>query len=88
MIGFYSFFRCDFGYHGQTCNQSSSVLPTYLIDTMNNVGGVTANANFKKILGASVSYDCGVLDSGKAVVFHKDGCRQLLTVDLNTTNAK
>ncbi|WAR26104.1 RELN-like protein [Mya arenaria] len=38
------------------------------------------------IVGASLSYDCDVVSTGKAAVFNQDGRRKFVTADLNTTS--
>ena len=48
----------------------------------------TIARNFPIVNGGSLGYRCGVIGSGKAVVFHKEGPRLLETMDLNTTEAK
>ena len=39
----------------------------------------------KVIKGAALSYSCGLVASGKAVVFNRDGPRMFQTIELNTT---
>ena len=74
---------CSIGYEGSTCARSSGSLPAMLIDPMGSIESI--KTNFALTRGASLSYTCGVVGSGKAVVFHRDGPRQIQTVDLNTT---
>jgi len=44
--------------------------------------------NFYSIRGAEVSFGCGVLASGKALVFNKDGRRQLITAFLDSSQSR
>ena len=57
-----------------------------LIDDMFSISSIVSN--FAVVKGASLSYLCGVVGSGKAVVFHEGGRRELQTIDLNTTGTR
>ena len=57
-----------------------------LIDDMFTISSI--RANFAVVKGATLSYLCGVVGSGKAVVFHEGGRREMQTMDLNTTGTR
>lgn len=40
------------------------------------------------IEGAALRFICDVVATGKAIVFYKDGVRQLITEELNTTDTR
>ena len=43
---------------------------------------------FDAVTGVELGYKCGVLATGKALVFNKNGRRELVTRELNTTTAR
>ncbi|KAJ8301142.1 hypothetical protein KUTeg_020129 [Tegillarca granosa] len=78
---------CDFGYSGPTCSQS--VVPNANILVENFVDNtVLTTSSLLSVKGAVLNYDCGVLSSGKALVFNQDGPRQIITAEFNTTESR
>ena len=75
--------RCDIGFDGAACENPLGSVIRHLIDPITDRD--TLHSNFQVVKGASLSYNCGVVSSGKAVVFHKSGLRQLQTRNTNTT---
>ncbi|KAH3880980.1 hypothetical protein DPMN_004902 [Dreissena polymorpha] len=76
---------CDFGYIGDTCESTIAPNPTILLENFDGTG-LPISTGIEHILGASLSFDCDVLSTGKAAVFNLDGRREFLTAELNTTN--
>lgn len=83
---FMSLIRCDFGYTGETCEQTVARNPTVLLENFYGTS-LQLSAGIESIRGASLSYDCDVVSTGKAAVFNQDGQRELVTAELNTTNS-
>jgi len=79
------FFRCDFGFTGSTCNSKVVFNPMLLMENFED-DHILTSSSLLTVKGATISYMCGVLSSGKALVFNKNGQRFLLTSDFNTTN--
>lgn len=77
--------RCDFGYTGLTCDLPVVPHQTTMMEQFVDDSSLNTN-NALHIKGASLSFRCGVLSSGKSLVFDKDGPRRLVTTDLNTTD--
>lgn len=77
--------RCDFGYTGLTCDIPVVPHLTTMMEQFVDDSSLNTN-NALHIKGASLSFRCGVLSSGKSLVFEKDGPRRLVTTDLNTTD--
>ena len=75
--------RCDAGYTGDHCDLVTSNLPDVLLDPLDTSDSVSAR--FEVLKGGNLSFDCGVVASGKAIVFKSDGLRMLQTVNMNTT---
>ena len=78
-------FRCDFGYKGATCKETVSPNPTHLLENFEGPG-LPIGATIDHIEGAVLGYKCDVLSSGKALVLNKDGHREFVTGELNTTD--
>ncbi|XP_023933533.1 reelin-like [Lingula anatina] len=76
---------CDFGYSGDTCEETTASHPTSLVEMLSPSADQVLPARFMSIQGATLSYACGVVASGKALVFNGDEMRKAETVDLNTT---
>ena len=68
------------------CADALGPLPTLVIEAMSSIASISTN--FAAVRGASLAYHCGVVSSGRAVVFHKSGERKLETVDVNTTRVR
>ena len=82
-------FRCDDGYDATLmCSPSShsTPLPTSLVVPFITAGDLSTS--YISTSGAMISYQCGVLASGKAAVFNQDGIRVLETVEIKMTTAK
>ncbi|KAL4226959.1 hypothetical protein ACF0H5_014936 [Mactra antiquata] len=76
---------CDFGYTGETCKDTVRPNPTILMENFEGPN-LLLSSTIESIEGAVLGYECDVLSTGKAIVFNKDGKRQLVTGELNTTN--
>ena len=57
-----------------------------MIENMSSINEITSS--FEVVKGGVLNFDCGVVASGKAVVFHRDGLREIQTPDINTTNSR
>ena len=57
-----------------------------LIEPMDSTASI--GRHFEQVKGASLGYGCGVVSSGKAVVFSGEGVRKLETVNLNATGVR
>ncbi|XP_078679043.1 reelin-like [Branchiostoma floridae x Branchiostoma belcheri] len=79
--------RCDLGYGGPACELSARINPNFLSESFNG-RHLHNNPNFLVSDGGVLGFGCGVLASGKAAVFSGEGRRQLVTADLDSTNAK
>ncbi|XP_077972003.1 reelin-like isoform X1 [Styela clava] len=78
--------RCDVGYFGISCNTTSDDLPSSLAADFNTNNYFTNM--FKMATGSEIGYDCGLLGTGKALVFNGEGDRRLITKPYNGTNLK
>ncbi|XP_052779173.1 reelin-like isoform X2 [Mya arenaria] len=77
--------RCDFGYTGELCRKPVAQNPAILLENFEGTS-LVPSTGVEHILGASLSYDCDVVSTGKAAVFNQDGRREFVTAELNTTN--
>ncbi|ESO91434.1 hypothetical protein LOTGIDRAFT_228850 [Lottia gigantea] len=77
---------CDFGYHGIFCEDSIVPNPTSLLENFEN-NLIVQSSQLLSIEGGEIGYNCGVISSGKALVFDNSGPRQVETTYLNTTEA-
>lgn len=80
-------FSCDLDYKGITCNEPVIPHPTSLSENFENPT-VLGLSHLMRIQGAAISYACGVLSSGKALVFDKAGDRHITTAEFNTTDVR
>ena len=78
--------RCDSSYEDAVCASATGQLSSMLIEDM--LTDESVRASFAVVKGASLGYVCGVVASGKALVFNADGRRELQTNDLNTTDVR
>ncbi len=78
--------RCEFGYEGSTCAKSIRMLPTMFIEDMSQTDSLVAR--FVVMRGLIHGYTCGVVASGKALVFNQNGRRELQTMDLDISTAR
>ncbi|OXB71770.1 UNVERIFIED_CONTAM: hypothetical protein H355_005659, partial [Colinus virginianus] len=79
--------RCDPGFSGPACEMASQTFPMFISESFAN-SRLSSYHNFYSIRGAEVSFGCGVLASGKALVFNKDGRRQLITAFLDSSQSR
>ncbi|XP_041459310.1 reelin-like [Lytechinus variegatus] len=81
--------RCDQGYSGVNCQISVSDLLGNLTEKFETfTPEFDEHEKFSVIQGGSIGYGCGVLASGKALVFNQQGRRELITQEINTTNVR
>ncbi|XP_043944459.1 reelin isoform X3 [Protopterus annectens] len=76
--------KCDPGFSGPACEMASQTFPMFISESFSS-SRLSSYHNFHSIRGAEVSFDCGVLASGKALVFNKDGKRHVITSFLDST---
>ncbi|KAJ6666292.1 hypothetical protein lerEdw1_000564 [Lerista edwardsae] len=69
------------------CEMASQTFPMFISESFGN-SRLSSYHNFYSIRGAEVSFGCGVLASGKALVFNKDGRRQLITSFLDSSQSR
>ncbi|XP_039598540.1 reelin [Polypterus senegalus] len=79
--------KCDPGFSGPACELASQTFPAFVSESFLSPR-LSSYHNFQSIRGAEVSFGCGVLASGKALVFSKDGRRHLVTSFLDSTQAR
>uniref|UniRef100_K7F7A9 Reelin n=1 Tax=Pelodiscus sinensis TaxID=13735 RepID=K7F7A9_PELSI len=79
--------KCDPGYSGPACEMASQTFPMFISESFGS-SRLSSYHNFYSIRGAEVSFGCGVLASGKALVFNKDGRRQLITSFLDSSQSR
>lgn len=60
--------------------------PTILLENFEGTR-LQLSTGIQHIQGANLSFDCDVVSTDRAVVFNKDGPRELVTGELNTTNS-
>ncbi|XP_050414411.2 reelin isoform X2 [Patella vulgata] len=77
---------CDFGYKGTYCEESVVPNPSTFQEHFENPD-IVESSGLVVIEGGTIGYDCGVVASGKALVFNGDGLRQIVTTDFNTTDS-
>ncbi|XP_033103402.1 reelin-like [Anneissia japonica] len=75
--------QCDLGFTGQDCGAGLNSIRKSLEEYFNNL----SSTGFSSASGAVVGYECGLLASGKALVFNQPGPRELTTVEMNSTGA-
>ncbi|PKU41761.1 reelin isoform x1 [Limosa lapponica baueri] len=66
---------------------ASQTFPVFISESFAS-SRLSSYHNFYSIRGAEVSFGCGVLASGKALVFNKDGRRQLITSFLDSSQSR
>ncbi|TRY95474.1 hypothetical protein DNTS_000445 [Danionella cerebrum] len=79
--------RCDAGFSGPACERSSPSLPSFLSESFSNPR-LSSYSSFSSIRGAEISFNCGVLSSGKALVFNRDSRRHTVTAALDSSQAR
>uniref|UniRef100_A0A4W3JKV5 Reelin n=1 Tax=Callorhinchus milii TaxID=7868 RepID=A0A4W3JKV5_CALMI len=76
---------CDEPWSGLYCDEPKSALPVRLKDNFNKA---PSSSNWLTVNGGKLSTVCGSVASGLALHFSGGCSRQLITVDLNLTNAE
>ncbi|KAG8439950.1 hypothetical protein GDO86_005931 [Hymenochirus boettgeri] len=79
--------KCEPGFSGPACEMASQTFPSFISESFTN-SRLSSYHNFYSIRGAEVTFGCGVLASGKALVFNKDGRRQLITALLDSSQSR
>ncbi|KAM9481369.1 reelin [Clarias gariepinus] len=79
--------KCDLGFSGQACELSTQTFPAFLSEGFSSAS-LPSYHSFSSLHGAEVSFGCGVLASGKALVFNKDNRRHLVTAQLDSSQAR
>ncbi|KAK3548866.1 hypothetical protein QTP70_021275 [Hemibagrus guttatus] len=78
--------KCDPGFSGQSCELATQTFPAFLSEGFSSPR-LSCYHSFSSLHGAEVSFGCGVLASGKALVFNKDSRRHLVTAPLDGSQA-
>ncbi|XP_026788519.2 reelin isoform X1 [Pangasianodon hypophthalmus] len=79
--------KCDSGFSGQACELATQTFPAFLSEGFSSPR-LSSYHSFSSLHGAEVSFGCGVLASGKALVFNKDSRRHLVTALLDGSQAR
>uniref|UniRef100_A0A0S7F0R3 Reelin n=1 Tax=Poeciliopsis prolifica TaxID=188132 RepID=A0A0S7F0R3_9TELE len=79
--------KCDPGFSGPACELASQTFPAFLAEGFSSPR-LSSYHSFSSLRGAEVSFGCGVLASGKALVFNRDGRRHLVTAPLDSSQAR
>ncbi|XP_048861285.1 reelin-like [Brienomyrus brachyistius] len=79
--------RCDPGFSGPACELASQSFPAFLSEGFSSTR-LSSYHTFSSLRGAEVSFGCGVLAAGKALVFNRDSRRHLVTSPLDSTQAR
>lgn len=79
--------KCEPGFSGPACEMASQTYPVFISESFTS-SRLSSYHNFYSIRGAEVSFGCGVLASGKALIFNKDGRRQLITTFLDSSQSR
>lgn len=80
------FNSCDEEYTGINCEISVFNLPTEFNRTF-EVFSLEEDPFIPYVRGASLGFKCGVLVSGKALVFDQPGDRDMITTEFNTSTS-
>ncbi|KAK3569829.1 hypothetical protein QTP86_005859 [Hemibagrus guttatus] len=86
MEGSAGWLGCDPGFSGQSCELATQTFPAFLSEGFSSPR-LSCYHSFSSLHGAEVSFGCGVLASGKALVFNKDSRRHLVTAPLDGSQA-
>lgn len=76
---------CDDGFHGDWCQIPSQQLPSALRENFERENSISKR--FSRHSGIQLSSRCGRVGAGTAAVFDQNGYRQLMTVDIDTTES-
>ncbi|KAF3855008.1 hypothetical protein F7725_023063 [Dissostichus mawsoni] len=79
--------KCDPGFSGPACELASQTFPAFLSEGFSSPR-LSSYHSFSSLRGAEVSFGCGVLASGKALVFNRDSRRHLVTSPLDSSQAR
>ncbi|KAI1888402.1 hypothetical protein AGOR_G00184780 [Albula goreensis] len=79
--------KCDPGFSGPACELASQTFPAFLSEGFSSAR-LSSYHSFSSLRGAEVSFGCGVLASGKALVFNRDSRRHLVTAPLDSSQAR
>ncbi|XP_061108680.1 reelin [Conger conger] len=79
--------KCDPGFSGPACELASQTFPAFLSEGFSSAR-LSSYHSFSSLRGAEVSFGCGVLASGKALVFNRDSRRHLVTSPLDSSQAR
>uniref|UniRef100_A0A673MWP0 Reelin n=1 Tax=Sinocyclocheilus rhinocerous TaxID=307959 RepID=A0A673MWP0_9TELE len=79
--------KCDHGFSGPACELVSQNFPAFLSESFSSVR-LSSYHSFSSLRGAEVSFACGVLASGKALVFNRDSRRHIVTTPLDSSQAR
>uniref|UniRef100_A0AAR2LAD7 Reelin n=1 Tax=Pygocentrus nattereri TaxID=42514 RepID=A0AAR2LAD7_PYGNA len=79
--------KCDPGFSGPACELASQTFPAFLSEGFSS-SRLSSYHSFSSMRGAEVSFGCGVLASGKALVFNRDNRRHLVTAPLDSSQAR
>uniref|UniRef100_A0A671T1G7 Reelin n=1 Tax=Sinocyclocheilus anshuiensis TaxID=1608454 RepID=A0A671T1G7_9TELE len=79
--------KCDHGFSGPACELASQTFPAFLSESFSSVR-LSSYHSFSSLRGAEVSFACGVLASGKALVFNRDSRRHIVTTPLDSSQAR
>ncbi|KAL0168562.1 hypothetical protein M9458_036784, partial [Cirrhinus mrigala] len=71
---------------GPACELASQTFPAFLSESFSSVR-LSSYHSFSSLRGAEVSFACGVLASGKALVFNRDSRRHIVTTPLDSSQA-
>jgi len=79
--------RCDAGFAtSETCGVPDSRLPSMLVAPVSSKDELLSS--FDSVEGAAVDYSCGVVSSGRAVVFNGPDQRFIETVNFNASTSR
>ncbi|XP_068578627.1 reelin-like isoform X1 [Cebidichthys violaceus] len=79
--------KCDPGFSGPACELASQTFPAFLSEGFSSPR-LSSYHSFSSLRGAEVSFGCGVLASGKALVLNRDSRRHLVTAPLDSSQAR
>ncbi|XP_057204020.1 reelin isoform X1 [Triplophysa rosa] len=79
--------KCDPGFSGPACELASQTFSAFLSESFSSVR-LSSYHSFSSLRGAEVSFACGVLASGKALVFNRDSRRHIITTPLDSSQAR
>ncbi|XP_033646479.1 reelin-like isoform X1 [Asterias rubens] len=78
---------CDSSFTGEDCSLPESPLSSNLTEEFEDFN-VDIDFKFSSVRGGDIGYECGVLATGKALVFNQANKRELITQELDTTQSR